>query len=101
MRVNILYPRVDGATFNQQHWLDVHFPLVRDGIWASADSIDFALCRESDPFFASATAVFADRATLMAALSSGHGDETSADLARFYNLEPVILVTEIQRADSR
>jgi uncharacterized protein (TIGR02118 family) len=98
MRVNILYPRVEGAVFDQQHWLDVHYPLVRNGIWADASSVDFALCRESDPYFASATAIFEDRSVLMAALASEHGEPTSADLKLCYNLAPVILVTEIQRA---
>jgi uncharacterized protein (TIGR02118 family) len=96
IKVALLYSKADGATFDSDYWLNNHRPMILSGIWSTAKNTEFSLCREDDPYFALATGTFDSREELIAALSSGHGDATSNDLANFFSGSPTILVTELQ-----
>lgn len=96
IKVAILYSSENGTTFNSSYWLTKHRDLMLNGIWSTAKNTEFSLCRAEDPYFAMATGIFDSREELMAALSSGHGEATSADIEHFFSGSPTILVTELQ-----
>jgi uncharacterized protein (TIGR02118 family) len=95
VKVLILYSKSEGSSFNPGHWLEVHRPLVSSGLWENATDIEFSLCRESDSYYAVATAKFSDRTALLAALATSHGEEVSADIPNFFSGQPTILVTDL------
>ena len=92
VRFSVLYPAVEGATFDHEYYRDVHVPLaVRT--WAP-DRVE--IDRGIDgPYVAAVHFTFASHEAMTAALASDGTAEVRADVPNYTMITPVRQVSEI------
>lgn len=96
--VQVIYPVVEGTTFDYDYYVDKHMKLVDETMGPHIQSTvvtrGLAGGPEAPPgFFAVATFVFRDDAAMKAALANS--GPLSEDLANFTNTEPKFLIGEV------
>jgi uncharacterized protein (TIGR02118 family) len=97
IRVTVLYPRAVDTTFEADYWLSNHYDLVSNGVWHEALYIEMAMANDAAPFYATASVVFADKATHAACLAHPGMADVAADLANFTTTSPVVFISEVAR----
>jgi len=96
--VQVIYPVVEGTTFDYDYYVDKHMKLVDETMGPHIQSTvvtrGLAGGPEAPPgFFAVATFVFQDDAAMKAALANS--GPLGEDLANFTNTEPKFLIGEV------
>jgi uncharacterized protein (TIGR02118 family) len=92
IRMSVLYPAADGATFDHDYYRDHHVPLCVD-TWAPAKTeIDRGI---EGPHVAAVHFYFDSMDALGAAMASPGLAEIQADVAKYTSITPVIQTSEI------
>jgi len=96
--VQVIYPALEGTTFDYDYYADKHMKLVDETMGAHLQSMVVTkgvAGRGGAPrdFFAVATFVFADEAAMKAGMANAGA--LGADLANFTTTEPKFLIGEV------
>ena len=95
MIVTVLYPAKDGARFDFDYYKTHHAPMV-DEVWKpqSAEILKGVACAggSAPPYLLSASFRFASPEALQAAMADPRGAELMADVAKFTDITPSVVV---------
>ena len=98
IKVSVMYPNRDGATFDMDYYCQKHMALVEQllGSALKGISIDKGIDQptEAAPFLAIGHLLFDSVESFQAALAA-HGAALMADIPNYTNVPPKILVSDI------
>jgi uncharacterized protein (TIGR02118 family) len=100
IKVSVLYPNGDGATFDHDYYVDKHMPLVArlvgDALQGYAVDRGVAGGAPGEPpaFLAAGHLLFESVDAFQAAFGP-HADEILADVPNYTNTQPTIVVNEV------
>ncbi len=92
IRMSVLYPADDGATFDHDYYRDSHVPLCLSTWGLSAASIDKGV---DGPYLAAVHFEFESPDAMSAAMANEGTAAITADVANYTSLQPVIQISEI------
>jgi uncharacterized protein (TIGR02118 family) len=101
IRVNVLYPRKDGAGFDWAYYTGTHVPMVSRKLGAALLSVSIEQgvaggAPGSPPaFVAMAHLTFESIAAFQAAFSP-HAAEIMGDIPNYTTIEPIIQISEVK-----
>lgn len=99
IKLSVMYPNGDGATFDMEYYCKSHIPLVRQSLGASLKGVvvDQGIGQPGSPapFLAIGHLVFDSLGELQSALDV-HGAKLMADIPNYTNTRPTIQVSEIR-----
>jgi uncharacterized protein (TIGR02118 family) len=91
IKVSVLYPNGDDATFDIDYYASTHMDIVRRTLDPAKIEIDHGM---DGPYIAAGHLYFDDEATMAAAM--GNGEEAMADIANFTNITPVSQISSVR-----
>ena len=91
IRLSVLYPKTDGATFDHDYYRDKHVPLAAS-TWGVPAEIDKGI---DGPYEAAVHFTFESLEALGAAMGSEGTGAIIADVANYTTLTPVMQTSEI------
>ena len=92
IRLSILYPKTEGATFDHDYYRDSHVPLVVKTWEPLAAEADKGL---SGPYEAAVHLTFADQNAVDAALAHEGRAALKADVTNYTTIVPVMQISEV------
>jgi uncharacterized protein (TIGR02118 family) len=92
IRLSVLYPTTDGATFDHDYYRDKHVPLCVNTWGLEGAEIDKGL---NGPYVAAVHFKFASPEALQAAFGSDGIGAIMADVANYTTIAPVMQTSEI------
>ena len=92
IRLSVLYPATEGATFDHDYYRDQHVPLAVRTSNPERTEIDKGV---DGPYVAAVHFVFASQDALGAAMGSEGTGEILADVANYTTIAPVLQTSEI------
>ena len=92
IKVSVLYPAAEGATFDHDYYRDHHVPLAVRTWGLDGAEIDKGM---DGPYVAAVHFRFESQEALAAALGSEHTGEVLADVANYTTIAPVLQTSEI------
>jgi uncharacterized protein (TIGR02118 family) len=94
IRLSVLYPRTEGATFDHDYYRDEHVPLCIDawGLDPGQAQIDKGF---DGPYEAAVHFTFDDVAAIGEAMGQPRTGEVMADVANYTTITPVMQTSEI------
>ncbi len=94
IRLSVLYPKTEGATFDHDYYRDNHVPLCLRtwGLDASAAEIDKGL---NGPYEAAVHVRFESLEAMQAAMSGEGMGAIIADVANYTTINPVMQTSEV------
>lgn len=95
IRLSVLYPNGDGATFDHDYYRDTHVPMALKAWGLTGAQIDKGI---DGPYVAAVHLTFESQEALGTALSSPGTAEVMGDVANFTNVSPVVQTSEIVSA---
>jgi uncharacterized protein (TIGR02118 family) len=96
LRLTVMYPRAQDATFDFEYYSTVHVPMCLSFWGIDADSNNCEMERGIDgPFLASASVRFESREALDAAIGSPGGEALAEDIPNYTNVKPISQISEI------
>ena len=99
VRISVMYPNGEGATFDMAYYLEKHMALVRQHLGEALTglSVDqgIGLPGSPAPYLAMAHLAFDSIEQLQAALAT-HGPALMADIPNYTNSQPTIQVSEVK-----
>jgi uncharacterized protein (TIGR02118 family) len=92
IRLSVLYPKTDGATFDHDYYRDKHVPLCLK-TWGLSDAeIDRGV---NGPYVAAVHFKFDSEEDLQAAMTGDGIGEIMGDIANYTTISPVIQTSEM------
>jgi len=92
IRMSVLYPTTDGATFDHDYYRDSHVPLACRTWGLEGAEIDKGI---DGPYVAAVHFQFESMDALAAAMGSEGTGEVMGDVANYTTIQPVIQTSEI------
>ena len=92
IRLSVLYPASEGATFDHDYYRDHHVPLAVRAWSPLTVEIDKSI---SGPYVAAVHFTFASIDAMTTARSVPESAEVSADVANYTTIKPVAQISEI------
>jgi uncharacterized protein (TIGR02118 family) len=92
IRLSVLYPKTEGATFDHDYYQDTHVPLAVKSWGLESAEIDRGV---SGPYVAAVHFRFASKAALDEAMASEGTKAVLADVANYTSIRPVLQTSEI------
>ena len=92
IRLSVLYPATDGATFDHDYYRDSHVPLAVKAWGLDGAAIDKGI---DGPYVAAVHFTFESMDALGAAMGSEGTGEVMADVANYTTITPVLQTSEI------
>lgn len=92
IRLSVLYPKTDGASFDHDYYRDKHVPLAVKTWGLSGAEIDKGI---DGPYVAAVHFTFESLDALQAAMSNPGTGEVIADVANYTTIQPVMQTSEI------
>ncbi len=92
VRLSVLYPTTDGASFDHDYYRDNHVPLAVETWGLTGAEIDKGI---DGPYVAAVHFTFADTDALWAALGAEGSAAVLADVANYTTIAPVMQISEI------
>lgn len=92
IRLSVLYPATEGATFDHDYYRDQHVPLAVRTWSPERTEIDKGV---DGPYVAAVHFVFASQEALGAAMGAEGTGEILADMANYTTIAPVLQTSEI------
>lgn len=98
IRVNVMYPKQDGGSFDYDYYLNTHMPLVGERWSGVIRSMEVyrglsGAGGADEPYVTIASLKFDSVEALQQAMDD-HGPEIMADVPNFTNIDPVIQIEE-------
>jgi uncharacterized protein (TIGR02118 family) len=92
IRLSVLYPTTDGATFDHDYYRDSHVPLAMKTWGLDSADIDKGV---SGPYVAAVHFTFDSMEAFQAALGAEGTGAVQADVANYTTIQPVMQISEI------
>jgi uncharacterized protein (TIGR02118 family) len=92
IRLTVLYPATEGATFDHDYYRDKHVPLAASTWGLDAAEIDKGI---DGPYVAAVHFKFASAEAMQAAMASEGTGAVLADVANYTTIAPVLQTSEI------
>jgi uncharacterized protein (TIGR02118 family) len=92
IRLSVLYPVTDGATFDHDYYRDTHVPLACRAWGLDGAEIDKGV---NGPYLAAVHFRFPSMEALQQAMAAGGTAEVIGDVANYTNIVPVQQISEI------
>jgi uncharacterized protein (TIGR02118 family) len=92
IRLSVLYPTTDGATFDHDYYRDSHVPLAMKTWGLDTADIDKGV---SGPYVAAVHFTFDSMEAFQAALGAEGTGAVQADVANYTTIQPVMQISEI------
>jgi uncharacterized protein (TIGR02118 family) len=92
IRLSVLYPTTDGATFDHDYYRDSHVPLAMKTWGLDSADIDKGV---SGPYVAAVHFTFDSMEAFQAALGAEGTGAVQADVANYTTIQPVMQIREI------
>ncbi len=92
IRMSVLYPKTEGATFDHDYYANSHVPLALKAWGLESADIDKGV---DGPYEAAVHFTFDSTDAMQAALGSPNTGEVMADVANYTTIQPVIQTSEI------
>ena len=92
IRLSVLYPATEGATFDHDYYRDSHVPLAVKAWGLDGASIDKGV---DGPYVAAVHFTFESMDALGAAMGAEGTGEVMADVANYTTITPVLQTSEI------
>jgi uncharacterized protein (TIGR02118 family) len=94
IRLTVLYPKTEGATFDHDYYRDKHVPLACTtwGLDPASAEIDKGV---DGPYEAAVHFRFDDQAAMGAAMGSPDTGAVMADVANYTTITPVLQISEV------
>jgi uncharacterized protein (TIGR02118 family) len=99
IRVSVLYPAKDGATFDHDYYLRKHMPMVEErlrGFGLRRWEVDRGIGPGGAPPFVAVGHLYFDALADFEAGMSAHGKGLMADVPNYTTIQPVVQVAEIR-----
>jgi uncharacterized protein (TIGR02118 family) len=101
VKVSILYPRKDGATFNMNYYLDSHMPMARQKLGAACKGVAVEQglaggAPGAPPTYAAMGHLLFDSVESFQVAFGPHAATIMADIPNFSTVEPVIQISEVK-----
>jgi uncharacterized protein (TIGR02118 family) len=93
IRLSVLYPATDGATFDHDYYRDKHVPLACSAWGIDRADIDKGI--DGQPYVAAVHFQFDSQDAMAAAMGSEKTGEVMADVANYTTIQPVMQISEI------
>ena len=94
IRMSVLYPATEGASFDHDYYRDKHVPLACSTWGIESAAIDKGL-DEGQPYVAAVHFEFDSPEAMAAAMGSEKTGQVLADVSNYTTIQPVIQVSEI------
>jgi len=100
IKVSVLYPNANGATFDHDYYLNKHMALVSERLGPSllSYSVDKGVIGDeagTPPLYVTQCNLYFDSMASLATVMGAHGGELNADVPNFTNITPVTQVSEV------
>jgi uncharacterized protein (TIGR02118 family) len=99
VKLSVMYPNGDGATFDMNYYINSHMALVRQSLGAALKGIviDQGIGQPGSPapFVAMGHLLFESITELQSALET-HGPKLMADIPNYTNTKPTIQVSQVK-----
>ena len=92
IRVSVLYPKTDGATFDHDYYRDSHVPMVQEKWGLDGAEVDRGI---DGPYEAVVHFRFDSQDAFQAAMGSPGTADVMADIPNYTTITPVIQISEI------
>ena len=92
IRLSVLYPQSDGATFDHDYYRDTHVPLAVQTWGLEGAEIDKGI---DGPYVAAVHFTFESMDALGAAMGAPGTADVMADVANYTNIQPVMQISEV------
>src|SRR4051794_28204142 len=92
IRLSVLYPRTEGATFDHEYYREKHVPLACNAWGLDGAEIDKGL---DGPYEAAVHFIFEDIDAIGIAMSREGTPAVMADVANYTNITPMMQTSEI------
>lgn len=92
IRLSVLYPTTEGATFDHEYYRDRHIPLALKTWGLEAAEVDRGI---RGPYIAAVHLQFESQEALAAALASEGTRAVLADVANYTTITPVLQTSEV------
>lgn len=92
IRLSVLYPTTEGASFDHDYYRDKHVPLAVKTWGLDGAEIDKGV---DGPYVAAVHFAFADMGALQTAMSAAGTGDVIADVANYTTIQPVMQTSEI------
>jgi uncharacterized protein (TIGR02118 family) len=94
IRLSVLYPATDGATFDHDYYRDTHVPLAVEAWGLDGAAIDKGI---DGPYVAALHLTFESMEAMGAAMAGEGTAAVMADVANYTTIAPVLQTSEIVR----
>ena len=100
IKVSVLYPSGDNATFNMDYYCNRHMPMVQDRLGAACKrvAVEKGLsggAPNTSPDYIAMGHLFFDSVAEFQTAFAPHASELLADIPNYTNTKPVIQVSEV------
>jgi uncharacterized protein (TIGR02118 family) len=92
IRLSVLYPKTDGASFDHDYYREKHVPLAVKTWGLDGAEIDKGV---DGPYVAAVHFTFPDLGAMQAAMGAAGTGEVIADVANYTTIQPVMQTSEI------
>ncbi|MBN1238473.1 MAG: EthD family reductase [Gammaproteobacteria bacterium] len=101
IKVSVMYPRKDGATFDMDYYCATHMPLVREKLGAALKgmSIDSGLAGPepgSAPAYVAMGHLLFDSTESFQAAFAPHAEAILGDIRNYTDIEPIIQISDVK-----
>lgn len=101
IKVSVLYPAGDKATFNMDYYCNSHMPLVKEKLGSACKGIAVEQglaggAPGAPPPYVAMGHIFFDSVETFQAAFAPHAPQFMADLPNFTNVQPVIQISEVK-----
>ncbi|MGH9271736.1 MAG: EthD family reductase [Ilumatobacteraceae bacterium] len=93
VKVTVLYPSVDGSTFDMDYYRTKHAEIVMRTMKPERFEIDKG--QDGQPFHAMGHLIFASAEAMQAGMGSPDAGEAMADIPNYYSGQPQIQISEV------
>lgn len=98
IKYSVLYPNIEGGTFDHDYYREVHLPLIKSrmGEFCHSYSIDkIQAGAPADTPFVAACHIYCNSMEDFAKGMEGNVEDFVADVANFTNIEPVKMIFDV------
>jgi uncharacterized protein (TIGR02118 family) len=92
IRLSVLYPKTEGASFDHDYYRDKHVPLAVKTWGLDGAEIDKGV---DGPYVAAVHFTFTDLGAMQAAMGAAGTGDVIADVANYTTIQPVMQTSEI------
>ena len=98
IRVNVMYPKQDGGTFDYDYYLNTHMPLVKERVGDALKRCEVykgisGAGGAPEPYVTIASLWF-DSVDAFGSAFGPHAEEIMGDIPNFSNIQPVVQIEE-------